>query len=205
MNIPPGFAQANLLFTGVAAPRGAQIALGVALEGGASNPVAVGQDVYNAFQGTVLPELDNDLILSGCKVKIGPNTNGPDGTYLETSIGGVNSFSVTPQVALLITKITALGGRTNKGRMFVPGIVENWADGAGVVSPSTQATMDAALLVFLADIAGSNTLTGLVILHNAVELAPTPVTALKTMGLVATQRRRLRKVGGRRNTGGPSI
>lgn len=200
MNIPPGFAQANLLFEGIAAPRGAQLAIGVQLEAGTTNPVLVGRDVYDAFQGTMLLELDNDLTMTGCKVKIGPNDLGPDGTYFETNVGGVNSLAVSPQVALLVKKVTALGGRANKGRMFIPGIVENWTDGAGVVSPATQASADTALAAFLAAIALSETMTGMVILHNAIELTPTPVTQLKTDGRVATQRRRLRKVGGRRST-----
>ncbi len=200
MNIPPGYAQANLLFAGIAAPRGAQLAIGVQLEPGTTNPVLVGQDMYDSFQGTMLLELDNDLTMLGCKVKIGPNTTGPDGTYFETNVGGVNSLAVSPQVALLVKKVTALGGRANKGRMFIPGIVENWVDGAGVVSPGVQASADTALASFLAAIALSGTMTGMVILHNAVELAPAAVTALKTDGRVATQRRRLRKVGGRRSS-----
>lgn len=200
MNIPPGFAQANLLYGGVGAPRGAQNAFGVQVEGAGTTPLQVAEDIYAAWSSTMLQQLDDDLNLLGVKVKLGPNDVGADATFFGTNNGGVASTAVSPQVSLLVKKVTGSGGRVNRGRMFIPGIVENWVDGSGVVPSGVQDTADTALLSFMNGLAASNFIVGMVILHNAVELVPTPVLSLKTDGRVATQRRRLRKVGGRRAT-----
>lgn len=199
MIIPTGYAQANLLFTGLAAPRGAQIELGVALDVGMSNPLAIGAAIYDAWEANLLPLQSTSITLSGCRVKVGPNASGPDGTYVESDAGGnTSSPAMPPQVALLAKKNTDLGGRAHKGRMFIPGAIENAADASGAVSDATIAAYNTALAAFLVAVAASPSPTGLVLLHTDPLVAPTPIVSITLTALVASQRRRVRKVGGRR-------
>lgn len=117
---------------------------------------------------------------------------------------GIQGPNATPQnTALLFRKTTASGGRRNRGRMFVPGLVEGSVGNTGVIS-----TADAPAYQTAADELFDNLVTlecPMVILHPAVPgrpmkpatdalaaATPTPVTALQLQPVAATQRRRLR-------------
>jgi hypothetical protein len=104
-----------------------------------------------------------------------------------------------PNVAVLIKKRTALGGRRGRGRMYFPWFLgEGDADERGSISAAVQANLSAACENFrLAIAAASGAVPGtpMVLLHSTAPLgpavAPTPVIALVVDPLVATQRRRL--------------
>jgi hypothetical protein len=199
MNIPPGFAQTNLLFSGDGAPRGAQIVLGVEVASGVTDPIAVAHSIYDAYASTVLTFASSSILLTGCRAKLGPNDTGPDGVYSASTPGGnAGAAEVTPQVALLARKNTASGGRINKGRMFIPGAVEGAVDASGNVSSGTIAAYNTALADFISAVFANANTNNLVILHTSPELEPTVITSITLQSLAATQRRRIRKVGGRR-------
>jgi hypothetical protein len=103
--------------------------------------------------------------------------------------GGNGGAAMTPQVAYLARKSTALAGRKNRGRMYLPGVTETEVDGAGLVSAAFQGDMNTAFAALITSWAG-NDLTP-VILHNSLE-APTAIDQLTLESVVATQRRRLR-------------
>lgn len=98
--------------------------------------------------------------------------------------------AISPQVALLVSKTSGLAGRSNRGRMYIPGQSESNVDGAGTVLSTFRTTAQGAMDTFLGDL---DTLeTPMVILHNDPADTPTVVTALTVQNKVATQRRRLR-------------
>lgn len=104
---------------------------------------------------------------------------------------GTNAGAVAPpQVAVLLQKSTGLAGRSNRGRMYAPAIVETQIDDAGRILAANLAGMQNAANNFLADLSTNN--VPMVILHDSPALAPTTVTALNVAPVVATQRRRLR-------------
>lgn len=120
---------------------------------------------------------------------------GDDPVIFESSTdagAGLGAGNCVPQnTAYLLRKRTALGGRRNRGRMFVPGVPEAAVSNAGELTAPTVSDINDVNDVFLASLA--TFLTPMVILHrNDPFLPPTEVTALICQSTVATQRRRLR-------------
>lgn len=97
--------------------------------------------------------------------------------------------------ALLVQKRTALAGRTNRGRMFIPGVVtETTVQESGVIDNATVVALQAVAVAFLADIAATS--RSMVILHSeetgpVLPVAPV-VTQLVVQNILGTQRRRMR-------------
>lgn len=198
MIIPAGYAQANLLFTGGGAPRGAQVVIGVKVTAGVTDPLVIATGVYQSWATHILPVQSSGIVLSGCKAKMGPNETGLDATYALLTGGGNIASTVPPQVAVLVTKHTAFGGRKGRGRMFVPGVVEGDIDAGGNLGAAQVADWQARMTAFRTAIIGLSSVDDLVLLHSGEGEVPTPITSLNVSSKVATQRRRLRKVGGRR-------
>jgi hypothetical protein len=96
-----------------------------------------------------------------------------------------------PNTVLLVTKVTALGGRKNRGRMYLPPcfITESEINQLGIINAGWLTSLQTLLTGFRADVVASS--RSLQLLHSGVE-APTAITALTHNNMVATQRRRLR-------------
>lgn len=104
-----------------------------------------------------------------------------------------------PQIAALVRKNTGVGGRRNRGRWYLPGVL-NDADvdmTGGITTTRRTAIQDQMNLLFSA-FSASNNITGMVILHSWDTATPpvpapnpTPVAALAVQQFVGTQRRRL--------------
>jgi len=112
-----------------------------------------------------------------------------------TPLLGSTTAAVPNNVATILRKSTALGGRRNRGRMFVPCPLESETSAAGVYTgPGITAWNTAAALImpggsihtafgFLGDA---------VVLHDEGSQTPAVVTNLTCQSRVGTQRRRLR-------------
>ena len=108
-------------------------------------------------------------------------------------VGTAASAPLVPNVAILWNKVTALGGRRNRGRAFIPpyapgegSVNELGVIVAGVVT-ATQALYDAAF------VAAAGAGYDAVLFHQTAPFTPTPITNFVMQPLVATQRRRLRR------------
>lgn len=190
MIIPDGYAQANLRFTGVAVPTGAEITIGLGSVG-ASSPIALGEIVFDAFNdANVMDSFSTNITASSVYVKFGPNEDGASGEFVGESNSGVGGAAAPPNVSVLVTKVTASGGRKGRGRFFVPGFPEGLIDAGGVVNPTQLTTMQGDFDAFLDNI---NTAGFPVVLLHGDSTTPTTVTDLIVAPLVATQRRRLRR------------
>jgi hypothetical protein len=197
MEIPTGWAQVNLVFEGLAAPRGAQVVYGAQLVGGGA--LVTAQDYADfartAWETTLQPELTQALTFKEARVKLGPNATGLDATATSNQQGGVALSTEAPQVAVLIRKITAQGGKQGKGRMFLPGIAEVAISG-GAINAASKNLLDIAFADWLDQ--HDTALFPVALLHQEAGISPYIVTQMITQSVVATQRRRIRKVGGRR-------
>ncbi len=197
MEIPTGWAQINVVMGGPALPRRAQCVYGAQLVTG--SPLVTAQDHANFARDTweqeIMPLLVSNVILQEVRCKFGPSETGLDATATSNQPGGVSLPSEAPQVALLIRKVTAQGGRSGKGRMFLPGVNEGAVSG-GVLDAGSVAVVDAAFEDWLA--AHSTAQFPVALLHAEAGISPFIVLEMATQSLVATQRRRIRKVGGRR-------
>jgi hypothetical protein len=100
-----------------------------------------------------------------------------------------------PNTAVLVKKVTGLGGRHQRGRMYVPGYRAESVFSYGVIDSTNLLGLQGAADDFLAGIDGA---TGpwieMVLLHTdtAPSTAPTTVTQLSVSPRLASQRRRLR-------------
>jgi len=197
MNIPEGYAQINHFFGGTAFPRGAQVTYGVAPVDGAS-AIHVATEAQAAFEAEWKSQMPSNVTLLKTRCKLGPNDTG---AFAETGTSFAGTYSTapdSPQVAVLMRKATAEGGRHNTGRMFLPVAAEVDTISGGLLDPTAQAGMQTRANNWLADIEGGTYIETLELLHADPLLTPTHIVALTIEAQLATQRRRLRKVGGRR-------
>lgn len=197
MIIPVGYAQINHFFVADAAPRGAQVVYGVDNTGSSLSAAAVASAAHDAFVATCLTLMTNEIQIGSTKAKLGPNATGLEAVFTDIVNGTRAQPNVTPQVTLLAQKNTALGGRKQRGRMFLPGAAEEDVNAAGLVSTAALGSWNTTLTDFLAALV-TNAIP-MVLLHTDAT-APSPVTSMVLSELASTQRRRLRKVGGRRRT-----
>jgi hypothetical protein len=178
-----------LEFSGAAAPSGAACVLGFQNQAEEDAP-KIALDFEAAFRVQVLDDLSSSLNLTLVRCKLGPDDTGPSGEQSGTGSGGVGGQSAPPNVAYLIHKATALGGRRGRGRMFLPGVADTDVGTSGELIGEKAATLNSSLFAF----GGALTLAGypLAVLHEGA-FPPTLVTQLICDGRVATQRRRLRR------------
>lgn len=113
------------------------------------------------------------------------------GQFLDAQVGSDGDNALPINCAVLGNKQTALGGRKNRGRAYLPPVfpAESTVNGAGQIDSSDLTTLQAqydAAFSRLED----NDVTPL--LHHSDGSAGTPITGFVIGSLIATQRRRLR-------------
>lgn len=188
MIIPPGYAHVQHFFGGPGLPNGAAVTYGVSgfLSGGLSGAAVA---LHLAFADAWENGICNSVHLEETRVKQGPNATGPFYAHQEVIPMAVTGSQLPPNVALLVEKRTELGGRSGRGRFYIPGLPESDVDAAGVIVPANVVGFQAAADAFLAAVEGIA--TGMFLLHSASS-DPTRVTDLTIDPVAATQRRRLR-------------
>lgn len=127
------------------------------------------------------------------RVIVRANYGGPDLFIGEAAIGvtGSSSGSATPpNVAFLYQKLSGLAGRTNRGRLYMPGVPEGAVDGDGFLTAAALSNNQGLADTFLSKLAADDLV--LHILHTSAAITPTEVNSLVAATKVATQRRRLR-------------
>lgn len=195
MEIPVGFGQVTIGFTGVMAPTGAAITYGINIQ----QPIIPGQldeianEAATSFITRFGPAMTNQITLSSVLVKAGPNDIGPSvelGFNLPGAAGNVGGY---PGVCYLVSKNTAFGGRAGRGRMYIPGVPEASVDPGGNLSSGTTSGLQTAANAWLED--QSTNGVPLVLLHNTGSplSEPSEVTSLTVSNRSATQRRRNRR------------
>lgn len=189
MIIPEGFGQITHIFTGAGLPTGGAVVYGIepVVVG---NPTAIAEAAETAFTDAFGTFLTTGVTLTNTLCKIGPNATGAVGES-----GGTFVFSGTPPAAsaavcYLIQKRTALGGRANRGRMYLPSVAEANVGSDGTLTAGAVSTLQTAADAFLTDLDTAS--IPMVVLHTGVG-APTPVTELVVQTVVATQRNRQRR------------
>jgi hypothetical protein len=137
---------------------------------------------------------------SKVRVKFGPNETGPfvDGG---TSFAGTYNTPVdAPQVAVLMRKNTAFGGRKGSGRLFVPVVPEQDTLNGGTIDPTALAALQSRATTWIANLIAGTYANGMWLLHTDEVTDPYLVDSISVQAVLATQRRRIRKVGGRRRS-----
>lgn len=107
---------------------------------------------------------------------------------------GPNSANTVPSnTAVLVKKLSGLRGRSNRGRMYVPGVHEGDVNPNGTISAGVVTALQGFADLMLDGFSEVGGGCQMVILHDqTVSDPPTIVTELQVDPVVATQRRRMR-------------
>ncbi len=106
-------------------------------------------------------------------------------------LAGLSSGTPAPaNVALLVQKRTALGGRRERGRNYFPGLTASAIDNASHVVSATLTGLQTNWDSMVTDMAAL-TYTP-VLFHQTAPFTPTPVVSFEVQPLLATQRTRMR-------------
>lgn len=108
----------------------------------------------------------------------------------ETVPGGAPATTVPPNTSFLLKKVTFISGRSEQGRMYMPGVWEAVVSGTGVVDATIRDDLTTAANAFLGKLTADG--IDMAILHTNEFNPPTRVVELNCDSRVATQRRRLR-------------
>jgi hypothetical protein len=188
--IPVGYSQVNLKYTGSNIVGTAECTFGVT-NTTPDAPSTVEAAVFTAWDAHLKGLFTNDITLASILVKNGPNATG---AFVDVSHGTVPSGTglvVPGQVSALMRKVTALGGRKGRGRLYHPGVFTGMlnADQSSIAS-ATITAMSGGYNDFLTalNVAGYP----IVLLHGD-STTPTIVSSFVCESQVATQRRRVRR------------
>lgn len=186
INIPTGYAQATINYSGPTVTGKAATVLGFSLgeEGTLEGLCTAIEAAYNT---NLAPWLHTAFTVTSVRAIDNVNVH-----EKSMSIDGIRTGDLAPpNVALLTKKTTALRGRKFRGRNYWPGLMkdDNIEDDGTLIGGYVNQLNDA-----FAGFNGDLNMLGYfpVILHNDAEVPPTPVTGGGVESRVATQRRRLR-------------
>lgn len=137
--IEAGYGQVTHHFIGGAVPLGAAVTYGIRND---SDISAVGcASLARAAVAGVVARLTDSVAMVRTSVKLGPNDTGSSGEHAGAAVNGASGTNAAPpNVAYLVTKVTLLGGRRGRGRMFFPGVEETGVNDGGL---NDQAVIDA--------------------------------------------------------------
>lgn len=194
MLIPVGFGQANLIFTGSGLPTGAQMTLGFAVPTGV-DPTTVANRIITAWTGSGIPgNMPPTLSLTGVLVKFGPSDIGPSALVGASVPGTSAGVQASPNVAVLVHKVTEAGGRSGRGRFYLPGPQEAQIDPNGALATTYRTNLQTGFTNFRNALVTADVLPRL--LHGSLSAPidePLPITGFVVDARSATQRRRLRR------------
>jgi hypothetical protein len=135
------------------------------------------------------------VTLTRSVIKLGPNATGPTYEASENIVGTNGGSLAPPNCAVLVKKITALGGREGRGRAYLPGIssISGSLDSGGNFSGANATTVSNAMQALFDQMLADDLIGPVtpVVLHSASS-DPTQITSFVCEPKLATQRRRLR-------------
>lgn len=136
----------------------------------------------------------NQYTLDGGFVLVGQDGGDLRFDVTSSRLGALGGSAIAQNTAVLVRKNTGLGGRRNRGRMFLPGVTVSFVAANGTITAANVTTLQTAvnLLHSPALFAASN-VDAMALFHETPPTTPTIVNSLDVQNLVATQRRRLRR------------
>lgn len=187
--IPDTFANVIVPFLPSFSSRAAAVVFGVANQAALATPQEIADAVWTPWEDNMAARIDSNVLMGPLHVQQGTGSgiNSGDGTL--SGPGTASSNAPTPQVAVLVKKFTGLGGRANRGRMYLPWAAdESGLDEGGNIDPTVVTAVTAAFNGLLADLSTAE--LPMVILHAGAGI-PAEVITGTCESVVATQRRRV--------------
>lgn len=182
--IPAGYAECEFIHTQNDTLQQAICTLGVN-----TDDTTLLNDIANLWSADMLAEMNNSFTYTQFRARVA------GGTLLTVAFaqpGHGGGSGTSPQVSYLYRKNTLVPGRANHGRMYYPGCDETSVDADGRVASGKLTGLDAQATAFVSDLGALSTPVVPYILHHSA-LAPTAVNQIVAEGVVATQRRRLKR------------
>ena len=199
--IPPGFAEISQEMRLSGYPRSAYVTYGLKIRGTVGATMGLAEQAYEAFYRAWGTYGDTGVIFGRCRAVIGQDGSEPlIDEFAGGQTGSTSRESPPPAIAVLISKNTGVGGRRNRGRMFMPWYApEGSISEAGTMTTGVLALIQGGADNMVLNMLGSghdlneddwDLLDGMVILHGPGLGAPTTVTSMTVSPTVSTQRRR---------------
>lgn len=161
---------------------------------GMTTPVVgqlVADGIRDVWSDTVMPVVSASIKFERMEVRFGADGGGSLVYESVANLLGTQSAAIAPiNCSNLVQKRSSSAGRTNRGRMFLPGVLEASVGGDGLLTGPRLAQLQTAMSAFLVNL---NEDAGgvMVVLHNSAQ-APTVVTSMIVAPKIATQRQRMR-------------
>lgn len=198
--IPVGFCEAAMELRNSGDPDPWYVTWGMDVSDAGGDYNAVGAAAIAAWQDSFGPSLRTTTTTMGVRLTIGQDGTDNLIVFVPDGTNGTSTDDKLPQnCALLVSKNSALGGRKNRGRFFIPGILaESSVNDVGVIGSGTVTSFQGFADNMLTDLTagvGGNPSVPMYILHNDTgpsTIAPTAVSSLSVSATISTQRRRLR-------------
>jgi hypothetical protein len=112
------------------------------------------------------------------------------GSHLDDEAGSGSDNDIPVNCAVLVQKQSLSGGRSNRGRMFLPPMMAGiTVDTNGIYGGATPAFIDAGLAQMHVEVLGDGYT---LLIHHSDGSPGTPISWFSTQGLFATQRKRMR-------------
>lgn len=197
MIVPDGFAHVRLIWSLTNDPEEMISTFG--LENQANlGAEALAEYVYDCYTASFdAADLSSSYTFEGVSVTLGPQPgDGPTGEFRNPVPGTSAQLRPPSNLAVLVRKVTALGGRRNRGRMFLPAgfVAEGNVDERGFLAAPLVAAIQADMDEFYEALTqGALDYVIPVILHAEAPATPTQITSFSVQTLSATQRRRMRR------------
>lgn len=195
--IPPGFALASWHFVSDSGTPPYVTTCGTTLADEPGSEVELADALFNAYATNILPATSSVLALDHVTVQT-PAGGGllASFTSTETSSQGGDSGAPSPLgAAIVLKKVTAVGGRAGRGRMFLPGtVMESQVDANGFVNPAQLTAVRDAMVDLWADVAIAAPGATPVLLHDEASpvTAPSTITAWVAAPIIGWIRKRIR-------------
>ncbi len=158
---------------------------------------------------TVLHNAARQLVIGACvgttsavsttlKVKLAEPDTYRIGVAVGVNSGGLSGVGLPNNTAYLVKKLTGLGGKTNQGRFFLPGVPASIVDAAGKIPQENLNGVQGVVNAYFNAVNAPVNVIRFVLLHGTRATAvpggpPTTVNGLALQNQVATQRQRMRR------------
>lgn len=187
--IPEGFCQIHFVSQAFG---GREVTFATAWELLDPTPVSL-EGAYDAFVAFGLAiGWPGDVAFRGVRTETG--TSDPSapilGEFTGGEIGSGGAELLPPNNSFLVKKNTALGGRKNRGRAFIPHVQEDEVDGNGNIDSVFVENAQDAFITFNTAVGTALEVTAGVLLHTDPADTPTPLVSGTWSSKIATQRRR---------------
>lgn len=197
VSLPPGYANWINEYRATGDNEAMVNTLGLDLGGATLSGQDLLASLTSLWQAQVVAGMANFMTYSASSLVVGQDGGDPITYDSAPGSGGTVSGTFLPQnCAALIRKQTALGGRRNRGRMFLPYcLAEADVDNIGNLTSTRINALNTQFDSVMSGLDGLGVTP--VVLHTlepiGVTPLPTPITSMTADPRLATQRRRLRR------------